>query len=104
MAAIIKMGGKQITVNEGDRVKVEKIEGAEGETIKIDSVLAVIKGDEAVFGKPFVEGAVVEAKVIGHGKRKKVIVFKYKPKKRYRITNGHRQRYTEIEIDKIITA
>ncbi len=104
MAAIIKMGGKQVTVNEGDTIRVEKLDNAPGETVKIESVMAVIKSDGAVFGKPFVQGAAVEAKVVAHGRGDKITVFKYKPKKRIRIKTGHRQSFTELKIDKIITA
>jgi|WetSurMetagenome_2_1015567.scaffolds.fasta_scaffold982214_1 large subunit ribosomal protein L21 len=104
MAAIIRLGGKQYTVSEGDRIKVEKMEGKPGESLKIDTVLAVITGEAAVFGKPYVAGAIVEAKVVGDGRGKKLTVFKYKPKKRIRTKTGHRQGYTEIEIDKIVTA
>jgi len=98
------MGGKQMTVKEGDRIKVELMPNQVGESVKIESVLAVIRNGDSIFGKPFVEGASIEAKVIGHGRHKKVIAFRYEPKKRIRITRGHRQHYTELEIDKIITA
>lgn len=104
MAAIIRLGGRQYTVNEGDRVRVDLIEGKPGESVKIDTVLAVLRGEDAVFGKPYVEGASVEAKVLGRVRGKKIIVFKYKPKKRIRVRTGHRQHYVELEIEKIITA
>jgi large subunit ribosomal protein L21 len=104
MSAIIRMGSKQMTVNEGDRIRVEKLGNQVGESVKIESVLAVIRGGDAVYGKPFVEGASIEAKVVSHGRHKKVISFRYFPKKRIRVTRGHRQWYTELEIDKIVTA
>ncbi len=104
MPAIIRMGTKQVTVSEGDRICVEKLPNQVGESIKIETVMAVMKGDDAVYGKPYVQGATVEAKVVGHGRDKKVLAFRYKPKKRVRVTRGHRQWYTELEIDKIITA
>ncbi len=102
MSAIVKVGGSQLTINEGDRVKVEKIDAPAGQTVEFGEVLAIMNGDSFVFGKPLVEGAKVEAKILKHGKDRKIIVFKYKPKKRYRKTQGHRQNYTEIEISKII--
>ena len=104
MSAIIKMGAKQMTVNEGDRIRVEKLASQVGDSVKIESVLAVIRGGDAMYGKPYVEGASVEAKVVSHGRDKKVVSFRYFPKKRIRVTRGHRQWYTELEIDKIITA
>jgi large subunit ribosomal protein L21 len=104
MSAILKIGGKQVTVNEGDKVKVEKLAVQPGDTVKLDSVLAVMNGEEAKFGAPFVEGAIIEAKVLKHGRHKKITVFRYKSKKRERTKTGHRQWYTELEIGKIITA
>ena len=104
MSAIIRMGSKQMTVNEGDRIRVEKLANQVGESVKIESVLAVIRSGDAIYGKPYVEGASVEAKVVSQGRGKKTISFRYAPKKRIRITRGHRQSYTELEIDKIVTA
>ncbi len=104
MSAIIKIGGKQLTVKEGDRVRVEKLPNESGDSIKIDSVLAIITDGDSKFGKPFVDGAVVEAKVLGHGRERKVTAFRYAPKKCIRVTRGHRQWYTELEIDKIVSA
>jgi large subunit ribosomal protein L21 len=104
MSAIIKVGGKQLTVKEGDHIRVEKMPNQAGESVKIETVLAVLNGDDTIFGKPFVEGASVEVKVLKHGRERKVTAFRYKPKKRVRVTRGHRQWYTELEIDKIITA
>lgn len=102
MTAIIRMGSKQMTIDEGDRIRVEKLTAEKGSTVEITDVLAVMNGEKSVFGKPVVEGAKVEAKVIGHGRGDKIRVFKFKPKKRYRLTRGHRQNYTELQIDKII--
>ncbi len=104
MSAIIKIGGKQFTVKEGDVIRVEKMDGELGQTVKIDSVMALIGGEEPKFGSPFVQGASVEARVKRQGRAKKIFVFRYKPKKRIRTKTGHRQHYTELEIDKIITA
>ncbi len=101
MYAIIKTGGKQYMVNEGDVLTVEKLDAASGEKVMFEEVLAVGKDGELQFGAPVVAGAKVEASVVGHGKSKKVIVFKYKPKKDYRKKQGHRQPYTRVKIEKI---
>ncbi|MBE7053048.1 MAG: 50S ribosomal protein L21 [Ruminococcaceae bacterium] len=100
MYAIIVTGGKQYKVSEGDVLFVEKLEAAEGEAVKFDQVLAV-SGDETVIGTPIVEGASVDATVVKNGKAKKVIVFKYKPKKGSKTKQGHRQPYTKVKIEKI---
>ncbi len=101
MHAIIVTGGKQYKVAEGDVLYIEKLPVEAGETVKFDEVLAVIDGDKATFGTPVVEGASVEAKVAKNGKGKKIIIFKYKPKKNYKRKQGHRQPYTKIEITKV---
>ncbi len=100
MYAIIETGGKQYKVSEGDVLFIEKLEAVEGDAVKFDKVLAV-SGDETVFGTPVVEGASVDAKVLAQGKAKKVIVFKYKPKKGYKKKQGHRQPFTKVVIEKI---
>ncbi len=101
MYAIIETGGKQYNVTEGDVVFVEKLEVEDGATVTFDKVLAV--GGEAglTVGAPTVAGATVSAKVLKNGKAKKVIIFKYKPKKGYRKKQGHRQPYTKVQIEKI---
>lgn len=101
MYAIIETGGKQYRVQEGDSVFVEKLDVVEGDIITIENVLAVSKDGNLLVGSPNVEGAKVEAKVEKHGKAKKIIVFKYKPKKDYRRKQGHRQPYTKLVIEKI---
>ncbi len=98
MLAIIKTGGKQYLVQPGDKIKVEKLEKKEGEEFSFSDVLLVEKNKKIEIGNPIVKEAKVEAKVLSHGKRDKIIVFKYKPKKRYSRKIGHRQPYTEIEI------
>ncbi len=98
MYAIIVTGGKQYKVAEGDVVFIEKKDVAEGDTIKFDEVLAV-SGDAGFTVNP--KGASVEAKVLGQGKDRKIIVYKYKPKKGYHKKQGHRQPYTKIQIEKI---
>ena len=97
MFAIIVTGGKQYKVQEGDVVFVEKLNAAEGETVKFDEVLA-ISGESFVTGKPTVEGAYVTANVLKNGKGKKIHVIKYKSKKNEKKKIGHRQPYTKLEI------
>lgn len=101
MYAIIKTGGKQYRVQEGDILRVEKLNAKEGQTFEFDQVLAISKGDGLTVGTPYVEGAKAEAKVLGQGKHQKITVFKYKPKKNYRKKQGHRQPFTEVQITKI---
>lgn len=101
MYAVIETGGKQYRVQEGDVLNVEKVFAEENEMITIDKVLLVSKDGEVNVGAPFVEGAKVEVKVLEQGKAKKIIVFKYKPKKDYRRKQGHRQPFTKIQIEKI---
>lgn len=100
MYAIIATGGKQYKVSEGDVVRVEKLGAEAGSTYVFDQVLAVNDGTLTV-GTPLVEGATVEASVIGDGKAKKIIVYKYKRKTGYHKKNGHRQQYTAVRIEKI---
>ena len=101
MYAIIETGGKQYRVSEGDVIRVEKLRAQEGETVELDRVLAVSDGEKLMVGQPVLENAKVTTTVLKHGKGKKIIVFKYKPKKNYRRKKGHRQPYTEIKIEKI---
>ena len=100
MYAIIATGGKQYKVSEGDVIRVEKLGVEAGETYNFDQVLAV-GGDTLTVGTPTVAGATVTASVIGDGKAKKVIVYKYKRKTGYHKKNGHRQQYTAVKIEKI---
>lgn len=100
MYAIIATGGKQYKVSEGDIVKVEKLGAEAGANYVFDQVLAVCD-DELTVGTPVVEGATVEASVLGDRKAKKVIVYKYKRKTGYHNKNGHRQTYTTVRIEKI---
>jgi len=102
MYAIIETGGKQYRVQEGDVIFVEKIDAEEGGIVDLSKVLLVSKDGETKIGKPYVDGAKVEAKVLAHGKARKVVVFKYKPKKNYRKKQGHRQPYTKLQIEKIV--
>ncbi len=100
MYAIIATGGKQYKVAEGDIIRVEKLGVEAGETVTFDQVLA-ISDDKLTVGNPVVENATVTASVVGNGKGKKVIVYKYKRKTGYHKKNGHRQNYTEVKIEKI---
>ena len=103
MYAIIRTGGKQYMVHEGDILNVEKLDVQEGSTIELNEVLAISDDENNLkVGTPLLEGAKVEAEVLKHGKGKKIIVYKYKPKKNYRRKYGHRQPYTQIRITKII--
>ena len=101
MHAIIETGGKQYKVAEGDTLFIEKLPVEAGEAVTFDQVLAVIDGENVTVGTPVVEGAKVDASVVKNGKGKKIIVFKYKPKKGYRRKQGHRQPYTKVTIGKI---
>ena len=101
MFAVIETGGKQYRVAQGDKVKVEKIKADKNGGFVFDKVLLVNTGKEVKVGTPHVAGAKVEAKVLRDDKAKTIVVFKYKPKKRYRVKKGHRQEFTEVEIVKI---
>ncbi|WP_062198893.1 50S ribosomal protein L21 [Massilibacterium senegalense] len=100
MYAIISTGGKQVKVEEGQAIYVEKLNAEVGETVMFDEVLFV-GGDNVKVGNPTVEGATVTAKVEKQGRQKKVLVFKMKAKKNYRRKQGHRQPYTKVVIEKI---
>ena len=99
--AVIVTGGKQYRVAVDDVVYVEKLPVEAGETVTIDQVLAIVDEDASVFGTPVIEGATVTATVEKNGKAKKVRVYKMKPKKNYRRTQGHRQPYTKLKITAI---
>ncbi|MBZ2387397.1 50S ribosomal protein L21 [Anaerococcus murdochii] len=101
MYAIIKTGGKQYKVSEGDLVRVEKLAYEVGETVDFDQVLLVSNDGELKVGSPLVEGAKVSATVEDQNKDKKIVVYKYKPKKQYRKKHGHRQPYTLVKINSI---
>ena len=101
MYAIIETGGKQYKVAEGDIIKVEKLGVEAGQEYTFDKVLVLAKDGDVKVGAPYVEGAAVTASVIGDGKAKKVIVYKYKPKKGFHKKNGHRQPFTKLQIKSI---
>ena len=102
MAAIIKTGGKQYRVNEGDILRVEKLNVPAGDKVVFKEVLGVSTEKGFQVGTPLVKGASVEGKVLKHDKAKKIIVFKYKAKKDYRKKQGHRQPYSQVQIEKIV--
>lgn len=101
MYAVIETGGKQYRVAKGDVVRVEKLTCEAGDTINLDKVLMVADGDTVNVGTPLVEGASVSAKVVGHGRDKKIHIFKLRRRKNSRHQAGHRQHYTELEITDI---
>ena len=101
MYAIIEACGKQYKVAEGDVVFFEKLDAEEGKKVTFDKVMLVSEDGKVQVGNPYVKGIKVEGKVVSHGKGKKILVFKYKAKKNYRRTQGHRQPYTKVEITNI---
>ncbi|MCI8832680.1 MAG: 50S ribosomal protein L21 [Clostridia bacterium] len=105
MYAIIEACGKQYKVAQGDVVFFEKLDAEEGKKVKFDNVILVSEDNGKIeVGNPYVKGAKVEGKVVSHGKAKKILVYKYKAKKNYRRTQGHRQPYTKVEITAVKTA
>ena len=101
MHAIIETGGKQYKVTEGDVLYIDNLDAEAGSSITFDKDLAALDTGTANVGAPTVDGAPVTANVVKNGKGKKVLVFKYKPKKNYRRRQGHRQPYTKVEITKV---
>lgn len=102
MYAVIKTGGKQYKVREGDVLRIETIKAGEGDKVEFDEVLLVGEGEDIKVGTPVVDGAKVEAVVKGHGRGKKVTIIKFRRRKnRSRLKKGHRQNFTEVEITKI---
>lgn len=101
MYAVIKTGGKQYRVAQGETLKIETVAGEVGSQIVLDKVLAVGDGDSIKVGTPLLEGATVKATIISHGRHKKVTIFKMRRRKHYQKHQGHRQNYTEIRIDGI---
>ncbi len=98
MIAVVRTGGKQYIVKAGDKIKVEKLDGEIGNTITLSDVLLISDDQDTQVGRPQVEGASIEAKILNQGRSRKVIIFKYKRKKRERTKKGHRQHFTELEI------
>lgn len=100
MKAVIETGGKQFTVAKGDKIYTELVDVEVGQTVSFDDVL-MVTGEKMLVGDPYVKGAKVTAKVLKHGKQKKIIVYKYKPKKNYKRKQGHRQPYSQLEITNV---
>ncbi|RLB06952.1 MAG: 50S ribosomal protein L21 [Deltaproteobacteria bacterium] len=103
MYAIVEAGGKQYKVAKGDLIKVEKIEGEVGEKVELDKVLLIKAEDGVKLGKPTLAGAKVVGRIKQQGRGEKIVIFKYKRRKNYRRKQGHRQYYTWIEIEDIIS-
>jgi large subunit ribosomal protein L21 len=101
MYAVFKTGGKQFRAEPGARIKVPSLKAEEGDTVTFEEVLLTGDGDDVTVGRPTVDGASVKAEVLGHGRNKKIIVFKRKRRKGYRRKQGHRQGYTEIQVNDI---
>ena len=97
MFAVIQSGGKQYKVCADEVIKVEKLDANVGDKVNFEALL-IVDGKNTIVGTPVVNGAVVEAEVVSHGKEDKIVVFKYKPKKNVRRKQGHRQPYTELKI------
>lgn len=102
--AIVQSGGKQFRASEGDVVDVERLSASVGDTIELDQVLLLGDGQQVTVGAPTVAGVRLQATVLEQIRAPKVIVFKYKPKQRYRVKSGHRHAYTRVRIDRIVEA
>ena len=102
MYAVVETSGKQYKVSAGEIIDVDKLSLEVGEKIELDRVLLVADGEDVRVGQPTIEGAKVVATVTAHGKGPKIIVFKYRPRQRYRRKKGHRQAYTRLIIDEIV--
>ena len=103
MYAIVETGGKQYQVEEGRYLDVELLEGEKDDKVVFDKVVMVVNGKKSKVGQPYVKNASAEGVIMGHDKAKKVIVYKQRPKKGYRVKRGHRQQYTRVMINKIRT-
>ena len=101
--AIVEDGGKQYRAVEGSIIEVDHYQSEIGEKVDLENVLLLSDGDEITIGTPTIEGAKIEATVLEHFKAPKIVVFKYKPKERYRVKKGHRQKYTRLRIDSILS-
>jgi large subunit ribosomal protein L21 len=101
MYAVVNTGGKQYKVQKGETLRIEKIPGAVGSSVTFDKVLMVADGENIRVGQPVLENVAVQAQIVEQDKAKKILIFKYKRRKRYRRKNGHRQPFTAIRIDGI---
>ncbi|MFO8011492.1 MAG: 50S ribosomal protein L21 [Dehalococcoidia bacterium] len=100
--AIVTAGGKQHKVTPGQTIDIERISGEEGSEVELDRVLMVSDGDNCTIGKPTIEGARIKATIVRHDRKRKITIFKYKNKIRYRRKRGHRQDYTRLSINEIV--
>lgn len=100
--AIVEDGGKQYKAVEGSIIEVDRYQAEEGEQIDLDRVLLISDGENTIVGTPYIDGARVEATIESQFKGRKIVVFKYKPRERYRVKTGHRQRYTRLRIASIV--
>ncbi len=100
--AIVEDGGKQYKALVGETIDVDHFQADVGEEVDLEKVLLVVDDDDVTIGTPFVEGAKVQATVLSQIKGNKIVVFKYKPKQRYRVKSGHRQKYTRLKIESIV--
>ncbi|MBG0788486.1 50S ribosomal protein L21 [Chloroflexota bacterium] len=98
---IVEQGGKQYRAAEGETIDVDRLPNEVGEAITLEDVLLSVDDDKVVVGTPLIKGAKVQAKVLNHFKGRKILVFKYRPKQRYRVKTGHRQQYTKLLIESI---
>ena len=101
MYAVVRTGGKQYRLGVGDSVKVEKLSDEVGNIVELSQILMVSDGGEVKVGTPLVTGAAVKAEIVGHGRNKKIRVFKMKRRKKYRRTQGHRQAFTQLKVTEI---
>lgn len=104
MYAVFKLSGFQFRAEEGAVLQVPRQDGKKGDKLEIPEVLLVNQGDDTKVGTPFVDGAKIQAELIGHGQADKIRIYKYKRRTKYRKTQGHRQDYSEVKINKIVTA
>ncbi len=98
---IVEQGGKQYRAAEGKTIEVDRLPNEVGETLTLEDVLLSVDGEDVTIGTPLIEGAKIQAKVEDHFKGRKILVFKYRPKQRYRVKSGHRQQYTRLLIESI---
>ena len=103
MFAIVSINGKQLKVSEGQEIYVDKLDAPEGEKVSFSSVLLIAEDNKTSVGTPFIEKALVDATIVNHAKDDKIIVFKKKRRKGFRVKNGHRQPFTKIKVDSIVS-
>jgi large subunit ribosomal protein L21 len=102
MYAVIQTGGKQYRVAPGDTLTVEKLPGNVGDSVEFGEVLMLSKDGSLAVGKPVIQGAKVTGKIVSHGRGEKLVVYKFRRRKNYRLRNGHRQNYTSIQISDVL--